>query len=433
MDPDSDAENIRKRSRIMSVENTTLTEVITAYEKLKKGRDSNGVFLVNSSLDVATQLDINFNAAEETFPVFNIPFYKYDNSRVALDFNKFQNFQPQKYLYFSQSSNLLQSNKIEQLSPEFSKLLQAKSYWLNIFDPNEHDFSILFHSYGVHDITVNDIREGNTEEKIEVYAHYTFISLRLMCENKIGEKIKNEDVDFNIILFKDFIITLHHRKWSSIKDMVEFINILSTHSQSIFTPDWVLFSCFVEMNQDAKYMIDQIEPDIDSIRVQCKSVELSDIILMKRNFDLELQLYTISRFIKPKLKILKQLKIKCSKRLDKLVLRLLGDISEDFRDLCHDVHNFNHILERSQDTFLSIVASDQSKQDIEMNRVMKRVSELALIFLPAQTIGGFFGMNVLVPFKGNEYPTLLYFWIIIGASALLSILLYLLRKQILRY
>jgi len=422
----------------MSVENTTLTEVITIYEKLKRGRD-NGVFR-HSKFDASTRIDIDFNEAEETVPIvpmFNIPYEKIDSNKTVLDFNKYKQFRPTKYLYFSEATNLLQSDTMERLSPDYSELLRAKNYWLNIIDPNEQDFSILFNSYGVHDLTINDIREGNTEEKMEVYKHYTFFSLRLMIENTakgsstgaVGEKSKNEDVDFNIILFKDFIITVHDKEWSSITDILGFLNLLSTHSKSVLTPDWVLFSCFIEMSQDAKYMMDLIEPEINNIRIESKSVEMSDI--MRRNFDMELQVYSISRFVKPKMKILRQLKIKCSKRLNKIVMRLLGDINEEFRELTHDLHHFNHILERSQDTFLAIVTSDQSREANEMSRVMKRISELALIFLPVQAIAGFFGMNVEVPFQTDKFPTQLYFWLIVGLCMLIGLSMYLLRTRIL--
>jgi len=264
----------------------------------------------------------------------------------------------------------------------------------------------------------------------QVYKHYTFFSLRLMCENSKRERVKNEDVDFNIILFKDFIITVHDKEWSSIPDILGFLNLLCTVSQSVMTPDWVLFSCFIEMSQDAKYLMDLIEPEIDNIRVESKSIEMSDI--MRRNFDMELKVYTISRFIKPKMKILRQFKVKCAKRLNKIVMRLLCDILEDFRELSYDLYQFNHILERSQDTFLAIVTSDQSREANEMSRVMKRISEIALVFLPVQAIGGFFGMNVQVPYQMDIYPTEMYFWIIVGICLLTGLALYTLRNKILR-
>jgi len=346
---DDTPQQLRRRNRLMSIENTTLTEVITVYEKLKKGHQD-GEFRQSNFQDSASRLDAEFNEAEETVPItptfLNIPFK--EKLRNTLDFNKFKNFCPSKYLYFSEKTGLLQSYLIEHLSPDFSELLKAKNYWLDIFDPNEQDFGILFNSYGVHDLTINNIREGNTEEKVEAYQHYTFFSLRLMSDS-VKDRKETEDVDFNILLFKDFIITLHDKVWPSITDILGFLNLLSTHSTGL-SPDWVLFSCFVELSQDAKYVMDLIEPEINRIRIGSKSMEMSGI--MRRNFEMELRVYAISRFIKAKMKILRQLKVKCSKRLDKIVMKLLGDILDDFHEQTRDLDQFNHILERSQDTFL---------------------------------------------------------------------------------
>lgn len=47
------------------------------------------------------------------------------------------------------------------------KLLKSKQYWFNIIDPSEKDLALLGSAFSIHDLTLRDIREGNTEEKIE--------------------------------------------------------------------------------------------------------------------------------------------------------------------------------------------------------------------------------------------------------------------------
>jgi len=216
---------------------------------------------------------------------------------------------------------------------------------------------------------------------LEVFEHYTFLSLRLIRENR-KEQSRNEDVDFNILLFKDFVITIHEKNWPSITDILGFLNLLSTSSHTPLTPDWILFSVFIEMNQDAKYIMNVIEPEVNKIRIGNKSVDI-----MRRNFEMELQVYSIARFIKPKTRILRQLKVKCSKRIGPNVMKLLGDILMELNEQAKDIKQFKHVLERSQDTFLAIITSDQSKESNEVNAVMKRISEIALVLLPIQVIG----------------------------------------------
>lgn len=48
-------------------------------------------------------------------------------------------------------------------------------------NPTDNDLTLLSSAFGVHELTIRDIR-GNTEEKLEMYNHYTFVSLKLMKE-----------------------------------------------------------------------------------------------------------------------------------------------------------------------------------------------------------------------------------------------------------
>lgn len=288
----------RLRRRTMSIENTSLTEVITIYEKLKKSRDhdpySTDVFRPSST--TAFGFDIEESDFEESAPLepFTVasgegwpPSHNILGSQKVLDFNKYKHMTSDKYLYFSSPTGLLQSPNLEGLkfapkmandkfdgAPQelsYVKLLKSKQYWLNIIDPSEKDLALLASAFNVHDLTLRDIREGNTEEKIEVYKHYMFISLRLLSENDnsslknggkrprstnatsptdahdesvfIGvedEKDKEsdrssvcssdekdpmpfvEDVDFNILLFSDFSKFFH----SSVSGFNEFLTTI---------------------------------------------------------------------------------------------------------------------------------------------------------------------------------------------------------------
>lgn len=79
-------------------------------------------------------------------------------------------------------------------------------------------------------------------------------------------------------------------------------------------------------------------------------------------------------------------------------------------------------MERSQDTCLTLANVRQSQEANEMARMMKRVSEVALLFLPLQAIAGLLGMNVKIPLQ--ELNTTIPFWCITAASSALVIILY---------
>jgi len=130
-----EAKPVRRSDRLMSIENATLTEIITIYEKLKKGKDNR--VLMKSKFDFSPKkVDMASMEAAETIPM--VPTFNTGPEKSVismLDFNKFKNFRHSKYLYYSEKVGLVQSDIIESLGQSFYDLLQAKNYWMNIFDP----------------------------------------------------------------------------------------------------------------------------------------------------------------------------------------------------------------------------------------------------------------------------------------------------------
>jgi len=63
---------------------------------------------------------------------------------------------------------------------------------------------------------------------------------------------------------------------------------------------------------------------------------------------------------------------------------------------------------------------------------MKRISQIALIFLPIQAISGFFGMNVKVPWQADGADSVVYFWILVLISGVVAATMYLSRSFFLR-
>jgi len=90
--------------------------------------------------------------------------------------------------------------------------------------------------------------------------------------------------------------------------------------------------------------------------------------------------------------------------------------------------HFNHILERSQDTCLTLANVKQSQEANLMGQNMKRISEVALLFLPLQALAGILGMNVKIPLQDIDSTG--PFWGILATSTVLVIGLYRLSNKV---
>lgn len=119
-----------------------------------------------------------------------------DESATTLDFSKFRDINNQNYTYFSAETGLLQAHALHTLqwkystsktssatTSDFSDLIfKSKRFCLGIVNPTEDDLALLKTHLHVHDLTLRDIREQNTDEKVEVFKNYTFISLKVYLE-----------------------------------------------------------------------------------------------------------------------------------------------------------------------------------------------------------------------------------------------------------
>lgn len=381
----------------------SITEIITIYRKMKKGRQNQNTY----------RMMLNITSAEniEADEIESIP--KSKNNISVYDFAKFRGIKDTKYIYYSEETSLLQSNTLL-IQNDISELITKKYYWLNIFDPKEQDLEFLTKQFGVHDISLLDIRERNTEEKVEIFKNYTFISLKLFNDTNWKE---SDDIDFNILLFDDFIITTHDKPWGGINDILNFLHLISAHTN--LYPDWVLYSVIIEFLQDCKFISDEMHQEIENVRDVSKADENNIEEILRGNFDLVYKMYTLKNTIKPKVNILNVIKKRCTKRMRKNVLVHLVECYSDFKKQEKVVREYKNILERCQDVCLAIVNMLQSKEGNAMNKSMKWFTTLTFLFLPCQTISGLWGMNVKVPGQGTD--GLWWFWILTCSGFLFSI------------
>lgn len=372
-----------------------INEIITIYRKMKRGNYTQNIYRMLYNIERLSNDDMLVDDLKL-------------NGKI-IDFCKYRTLKNLKYIFYSKNTNLIESEILD------INLLKQKFYWLNIFNPTEQDLEILGNHLGVHDVTLIDIREKNTDEKLEYFKNYIFLSMKLLSTCDLG----TEDIDFNILIFKNFIITTHDKRWTGIKDILNFLSTISSHTT--LYPDWVFYSIIIEFLQDVKHVLENVKPESTAQKAMSKnmSYEMSDTL--KNNFEMVYQLYNFRQFIRPKIIILEKLK-KPSSKFQKKITDLLNDSYKDFKRQQKLAVEYNMILERSQDLFLALVDMEQSREANCMNKVMNRFSQIAFVFLPCQTIAGLWGMNVKVPWQDEK--SIFWFWFLCMLGPFFSVLLY---------
>lgn len=386
-----------------------ISELITIYRRLKRG--THPEFFNEIGFEIEDEVNTQKDELNN------------ENLKSETKFSEYKNLHLKKYIYHDTDNLLINSNNIYSELPK-DKLKSNTKYWLNIFDPQDCDFEYFQQKFGVNSLTIHDLKHGGSKEKIESFTNYTFIVLKLMGRNE--EEIL--DMNFNILLFKNRVITTHDKKWGSITDIVNFLSL--ANKRTFISPDWIFFSVIIELLQDVNYYIENIRPKIEKIlkgthlhydyshshnlgaykiKDNEKYDEHVDIGDLKRNFALTFELVDILRYIKPKIEILNSFNRRNSK-FDPRILKYLNASHSDFLIQEKEIKEMLKTLERSQDLLLALINVDMTKEGNMMNSTMKRFTFITLIFLPIQTIAGIWGMNCKVPGQLSEGKNDNYFW-----------------------
>ncbi|KAI5186890.1 magnesium transporter [Nematocida homosporus] len=396
-----------------------LAELITIYRKMKKGRDTLNIYQTRKDQIFDESAETAAETAQ-TVPRVRRPETKEDEYQMIFNFCALNMINPagSKYLFYSRDAALLQAQTLDELTAtaDFSK---SGFFWLNTFNPTDSELYSLGEMFNIHSLSVLDIKERNTDEKIEVFKHYTFISMKLFVETQSN----TEDIDFNILVFKDFVLTFHDKPWISVHDTFNFIDLLAKYTP--LTPSWVLYSIVVEFLQDIKYLTDNCRTQINHIQEQSKSLEgpqMADVL--KSNFAVTCQVNNLQASARNKLDILGTLKSRCRKRIVPLVQKYLTESIDDLKEQYKRLSEHHRVLERSQDTYLALLNVAQTQEGNEMNKSMSRMSLVALIISPCQLLSGLWGMNVKVPWGDTDdyYP-----FVVIIILSMLPILVYFYR------
>lgn len=381
-----------------SAENSrsALAEIITIYRKMKKGKKMPHVYKIRQGANIDETSEV---ASDAVRSMPHIKTTEEEANHMTFNFSSLNHLSTlgSKYLLYSKNSGLIQSQAIENILLSYPDLFKSNFFWLNTFNPTDSDLRALSNMFDIHELTIQDIKEGNTDEKIEVFKHYTFISMKLLVEADPN----NDDIDFNILVFKDFVLTFHDKPWISVHDTFNFIELLSKHTP--LTPSWVLYSIIIEFLQDIKYLTDGCSKETSAIQAQSKNFQEAEMAsLLKRNFNISCQINALYVTARYKVEILTTIKNRCRKRIVPLVQKYLSESIEDLKDLSKRLGENHRILERAQDTYLALLNVAQTQEGNEMNKSMSRMSLAALIISPCQLFSGIWGMNVPVPYQDSN-------------------------------
>ncbi|RAH43532.1 magnesium transporter CorA family protein [Aspergillus aculeatinus CBS 121060] len=301
-------------------------------------------------------------------------------------------------------------------------------WWLDVTAASDEDIETLARSFGLHPLTVEDITQRETREKIELFDSYYFLSLRPPSSRKTDDGVCIVSHNLYAVVFPEGVLSFNFGT-SLHADHVR--NRIKEHrSHLALTSDWICYAIIDAIVDGFAPFIARVETGVDL---------MEDHIAVTRPDEIGLALQQIYKWRKEVIQIRQLLHdktdvIRCfARHCDALaatstqVALYLSDIRDHVLTMMANLEQAEQMLSRSQSKYLSQLHFDSGRMRNEIATALSRLTVVAATIVPMQFITGLFGMNVMVP--GKSPGGLAWWYGILGVILGLIVLFLLVAKR----
>ena len=282
-------------------------------------------------------------------------------------------------------------------------------YWYEIRDPQDAELDRLAERYRLHPLHIEDCRHRHQAAKLEEGDAYLFVVLKPLEVDKSGDLISS---DVDVFVGKDWVITVVEDGPEVVKKAMGKLRGQSNELR----PDQFLYKLMDAIVDAYVPILDHYNDDID---------EIEDIVLerpepptLERIFDLKRHLMLFRRICTNMRDVSNHLQRMSGGLLSADLGPFWRDVYDHLARNLDTVETQRDLLTNAMDIYLSSVAN-------RTNQVMKVLTILSTVALPAVIISGIYGMNVKgIPWLDSAHG----FAIVMGLMAATTIVLLLLFR-----
>ncbi|PWT97699.1 MAG: magnesium and cobalt transport protein CorA [Terriglobia bacterium] len=251
--------------------------------------------------------------------------------------------------------------------------------WHNILDPASPELDQLAQRYNLHPLHIEDCRHRGQRAKIEEAQDYLFTVLKPV---RVDEEGHFDAVDLDIFLGPDFLITVQETNCPEVRGLID-------HLRTAVTPesksDRMYYRVLDEIVDSYLPLLDRLHDTIDEVEDQALDSPtpevLSTIFRTKRTLIFLRGVLVNTRDLAAQLQRIE------SPWIGRDLIPFLRDLYDHVARNLDTVEIMRDLLSGNLDVYLSSVAN-------RTNQVMKVLTVLGTVALPALVISGIYGMNV---------------------------------------
>lgn len=262
--------------------------------------------------------------------------------------------------------------------------------WHNLDKPTETEYQYLKENFSFHPLDIHDCISPIQRPEINEYIHYIFLILRIPYYNKDEQVINALEID--IFIGQDFLVTVNQGESTTFHEFLEecqrYLEIREKYFQ--FGPAFLLYEIMNRMFHRCYPLLDLIANDID--RIERKMFKDREREVVEIIADVKRNVINFRKIMRAHQQVINKL-IKSDKYFLSLSSVNFNHKSILFDDILEEIRNINDILEGHVETIDALEATNENLISNRLNEIMKTLTIVSSVLLPAALITQIFGMS----------------------------------------
>jgi len=288
--------------------------------------------------------------------------------------------------------------------------------WVDFSDPNDFESDTLVEIFNFHPLAVEDCVTDHSEPKVDDYEEYLFLvvhSLTMVDNN--GQK-ELSTVELNLFLGSNYVVTFHKVPIESVTQDVVRTQQKPTGMMSA-GPDLLMHALLDHLVDRYLPALHQYEDKVDVLEKDIfnkspSREKLATLLQLKQDIS------TLRRIVGPQRDTIHFLTRNAGRLIKAKHLIYFRDISDHLFRISSMANGMHDHLTSMLEVYFSYLSS-------ELNVVMKRLTVVATLTMPAVMIASIYGMNFkTIPGAEHAYG----FWGIMIFTAIVTLTMFLWMK-----
>ncbi|KIN07085.1 hypothetical protein OIDMADRAFT_99401 [Oidiodendron maius Zn] len=309
------------------------------------------------------------------------------------------------------------------------------TWWLDIENPSEESLYDLCNTFRLHPLTAEDIWRREKRDKFEDFRSYSFVCIQTFRAAD-GQALPSVvPYTIYVILLPGCTLSFRFTEGEHTTRVLQRIDLLRDHVT--INSDWICYALIDDIVDSFTKPISIIERNVSRIDDEIYTTRIDDMSTFLGEIDSERKaIASLIALLSHKSDLLSAFqKHRCELQLANLsetesissrnsgLMLYISDIQDHLATNLSSLAQFESLLARSQESYLAQLSIGNVSGRQRTHIFLKRMGLLTLILALINWLFSMFGMNVNANVTMFAESTLTRYWIIIGVSVFVSVII----------